>query len=571
VRSLSGLTHDAAAAARGKAHFATTCAGCHGIDGKGNVALGAPNLTDGTWLYGSSEATIVETIAKGRSNRMPAHREFLGEPRSHCRGGLRVRPVAAAEVSDLGVQASLYEVHRKVYPRAVSGAFARWRWGLVLFTQAVFYGLAWLQWNGRQAVLFDLGERKFHIFGLVFWPQDFIYLAVLLVLAALALFLFTAIAGRLWCGYACPQTVYTEIFMWIERRVEGDRSARMKLDAAPRSARKVALKSAKHATWIALSLWTGFTFVGYFTPIRELALAVPTLSVGGWETFWIVFYGFATYGNAGWMREQVCKYMCPYARFQGVMFDRDTLVIEYDAARGEPRGGRSRSADPKAAGLGDCVDCGICVQVCPTGIDIRQGLQYECIGCAACIDGCNQVMHKMSYAPGLIRYSTENAMQNRWGARAILRRVARARVLAYAAIFMAVALAAGLSLWMRAPVKMDVIRDRASLAREVEGGRIENVYRLQVMNTLERPLTLALLARGGPALERVELTAPAGLAIAPVTTASIPVRVRADGGGAHGSQPLEFVLEWRDAGPQGAERGTERSGVVVESSRFLLP
>jgi cytochrome c oxidase accessory protein FixG len=262
------------------------------------------------------------------------------------------------------------------------------------------------------------------------------------------------------------------------------------------------------------------------------------------------------------MREQVCKYMCPYARFQGVMFDRDTLVIEYDADRGEPRGGRARSADPRAAGLGDCVDCGICVQVCPTGIDIRQGLQYECIGCAACIDACDQVMHKMTYAPGLIRYSTENAMQNRWGARAILRRVARARVLIYAAVFTAIALAASLSLWMRAPVKMDVIRDRASLAREVEGGRIENVYRLQVMNTLERPLALTLIARGGPALERVELAATGPLAIAPVTTATIPVRVHAEATGAHGSQPLEFVLEWRDEA---------RSGVVVESSRFLLP
>jgi len=295
------------------------------------------------------------------------------------------------------VEQSLYEVRKKIYPRAVHGAFASWRWGLVFATQLVFYGLAWLEWNGRQAVLFDLAARKFYLFGLVLWPQDVIYLTVLLVISALSLFLFTAIAGRLWCGYACPQTVYTEIFLWIERRIEGDRMARMKLDQSPNGARKVALKSAKHGAWIALSAWTGFTFVGYFTPIRDLMHSAATLDFGAWEWFWIGFYGFATYGNAGWMREQVCKYMCPYARFQSAMFDSDTLVITYDAARGEPRGSRAKKADARALGIGDCVDCSICVQVCPTGIDIRNGLQYECIGCAACIDGCDQVMDRMGY------------------------------------------------------------------------------------------------------------------------------------------------------------------------------
>ena len=298
------------------------------------------------------------------------------------------------------VEQTLYEVRRKIYPRAVTGLFAGWRWFCVLATQAVFYGVPWLTWNGRQAVLFDLAARKFYIFGLVFWPQDIVYLTVLLIISAYSLFLFTTVAGRLWCGYACPQTVYTEIFMWIERKVEGDRMARMKLDKQPVGARKVGLKAAKHGLWILLALWTGFTFVGYFTPIRPQWGEVWSGALGPWQTFWILFYGFATYGNAGWMREQVCKYMCPYARFQGVMFDPDTLVITYDAERGEPRGSRNRSADHKAKGLGDCVDCGICVQVCPTGIDIRNGLQYECIGCAACIDGCNQVMDKMGYPEG---------------------------------------------------------------------------------------------------------------------------------------------------------------------------
>src|SRR5262252_8204301 len=347
-------------------------------------------------------------------------------------------PAASSAKAEESVEESLYEVRKKIYPRAVSGWFAGWRWALIFATQLVYYGTLWLEWNGRQAVLFDLGARRFYVFGLVLWPQDFIYLTLLLVISALSLFLFTAVAGRLWCGYACPQTVYTEIFLWIERRIEGDRARRMKRDAAAFTLEKLGVKAAKHASWIVLSLWTGFTFVAYFTPARELALEAASLSLGPWESFWILFYGFATYGNAGWMREQVCKYMCPYARFQSAMFDSDTLVITYDPARGEPRGGRSRAADPKAKGLGDCVDCGICVQVCPTGIDIRKGLQYECIGCAACIDGCNQVMNKMGYAPGLIRYSTENAMARGLDRRATWRRTLRPRTLIYAAILLAI-------------------------------------------------------------------------------------------------------------------------------------
>jgi cytochrome c oxidase accessory protein FixG len=425
-------------------------------------------------------------------------------------------PVDAAQP----LEQQLYEVRRKIYPRAVSGWFAGWRVALVLATQIVFYGLPWLPWNARQAVLFDLAARKFYVFGLVLWPQDFIYLTLLLVVSALALFLFTAVAGRLWCGYACPQTVYTEMFLWIERRIEGDRMQQMRLDRAPLGAEKILRKGAKHAVWIALALWTGFTFVGYFTPIRELAAEVAGFGVGPWEGFWILFYGFATYGNAGWMREQVCKYMCPYARFQSAMFDPDTMIVTYDPRRGEPRGSRPRSADPAVLGLGDCVDCGICVQVCPTGIDIREGLQYECIGCAACIDGCNQVMKKMSYAPGLIRYSTENALNGGWSLRRMLARAARPRVLVYSAILAAVVAGTGFSLASRVPLKVDVIRDRGSLAREVDGGQIENVYRLQIMNTREAPRLFVVRATGLPGLHVAErdvvLIDAAGTRMAPV-------------------------------------------------------
>ena len=319
----------------------------------------------------------------------------------------------------------MYKAQDKIYARAVSGWFAGWRWALVWITQIVFYGLPWLTWGDRPAVLFELASRRFYVFALVLYPQDFIYLTGLLIVAAYSLFLFTTVAGRLWCGFACPQTVYTEIFMWVERKFEGDRMRRQKLDAAPWSAEKLLRKGGKQAVWIAIGLWTGLSFVGYFTPIRALGASLLSFGLGPWETFWILFYGLATYGNAGWMREQVCKYMCPYARFQSAMFDRDTLVIGYDAERGEPRGTRGRSIDHKAAGLGDCIDCGLCVQVCPTGIDIRQGLQYECIGCAACVDVCDGVMDKMRYPLGLIRYDTQDGMDKHLDRATELRRVHR--------------------------------------------------------------------------------------------------------------------------------------------------
>ncbi|MEO8037339.1 MAG: cytochrome c oxidase accessory protein CcoG [Betaproteobacteria bacterium] len=458
---------------------------------------------------------------------------------------------------------SLYEIRKKIYPRAVSGKFATARWALVFLTQFVFYGLAWFSWNGRQAVLFDIASRKFYIFGLVLWPQDIVYLTVLLIISAYSLFLFTAVAGRLWCGYACPQTVYTEIFLWIERKVEGERLARMKLDREPMSARRFRLKATKHALWIALSLWTGFTFVGYFTPIRDLFGAVISLAAGPWETFWMLFYGFATYGNAGWMREQVCKYMCPYARFQGVMFDPDTLVITYDPERGEPRGGRARSVDRATAGLGDCVDCGICVQVCPTGIDIRDGLQYECIGCAACIDGCDQVMDKMGYERGLIRYSTENAVKHPKDGAGIIRRAFRPRVLIYTAILGMIVVAAAAMLWRREPVKLDVIRDRVAMAADTGDGTVQNVYRLQIMNTDETRRTFTISASGLPELELTTRENP--IELQGGSSQMVPVRIKAQAP-SRGSLPIEFRIEGRTANDPAAA-----PVVIVERSRFIVP
>jgi cytochrome c oxidase accessory protein FixG len=456
---------------------------------------------------------------------------------------LKPRLVAQTEP----VEQALYEIRQKIYPRAVTGTFVAWRWFFVWATQLVFYGMPWLSWNGRQAVLFDLVHRKFYIFGLVFWPQDIVYLTVLLIISAYSLFLFTAVAGRLWCGFACPQTVYTEMFMWIERMIEGDRPKRMKLDQSPLSARKVGIKAVKHAVWIALGLWTGFTFVGYFTPIQTLAGEVAGLGLGPWETFWIFFYGFATYGNAGWMREQVCKYMCPYARFQSVMFDQDTLIITYDGERGEPRGGRSKSADHKARGLGDCVDCGICVQVCPTGIDIRKGLQYECIGCAACIDGCNQVMDKVGYPRGLIRYATDNAIKNHFSPKEMVRRVFRPRVLVYTGILWVIIIAAGITLYHRVPVKVDVIRDRISSSRDADESEIENVYRLQIMNTSEVGRRFLISVSGIEDMEIKGLQGEEGrqtVEIGPGSSRMIPVRIEAARDHVHkGANGIVFTVQ----------------------------
>jgi cytochrome c oxidase accessory protein FixG len=415
-----------------------------------------------------------------------------------------------------------------------------------------------LEWGQRQAVLFDLGSRRFYIFGLVLYPQDFIYLTGILVISALSLFLFTAVAGRLWCGYACPQTVYTEIFLWIEKKVEGDRSARMRRDALPLSLDKLSRKSTKHLLWLLVALWTGFTFVGYFTPIKELGLEFLQMNMSSWEVFWTFFYGFATYGNAGFMREQVCKHMCPYARFQSAMFDKDTLIVTYDDSRGEPRGARSRKADPAALNLGSCVDCSLCVQVCPTGIDIRKGLQYECIGCGACVDVCDTVMDKMGYARGLVKYTTENAMKLGWTQAQTLRHILRPRVLVYTAILGSVVLAMLVSLSLRTPFKVDVVRDRGVTARVVNGGKIENVYRLQIMNATESEQHYKIGVSG---LKGLVVSSDDVVEVKSTESRWVAVRVQAPFDVAEpGSHPMQFDIA-----------SINSPGQLVEKSVFLVP
>ena len=377
---------------------------------------------------------------------------------------------------DREVEQSLFAKREKIYPREVHGLFAGLRLTAIIVLLGIYYGLPWTRWDGRQALLFDLPARKFYIFGLTLWPQDFLILAFLLIIAALSLFFFTALAGRLWCGYACPQTVWTELFIWVERAVEGDRPRQIRLDKLPRwHPRRVRAKILKHAIWVLVAAFTGFTFVAYFTPAHTLVENILHFRLGSWETFWIIFYSFATYGNAGWMREQVCTYMCPYARFQSAMFDDDTLIVSYDSERGEPRGSRRASEDHRSRGLGDCIDCTMCVQVCPTGIDIRDGLQYQCISCSSCIDACNDVMDKMGYAQGLIRYTTQNAMQGKQS------KILRPRIMIYGTILLTLMTLFVVTVIGRVPAGLDVIRDRNQLYHET-GEYIENVYTLKLIN-----------------------------------------------------------------------------------------
>ena len=445
-----------------------------------------------------------------------------------------------------------YRKREKIYPRAVTGIFARLRALGVVVLLGLFYGLPWLRWGDRQAVLLDLPERKFHIFGLTFWPQDFFFLAVLLIIAALSLFFFTALAGRLWCGYACPQTVWTEVFLWIERQIEGSRSQQMKLDKGLWSLRKWRLKLAKHAVWIALSLYTGFTFVGYFTPLDELWAGLSSFALGPWELFWIVFYGFATYGNAGWMREQVCLYMCPYARFQSAMFDRNTLIISYDEARGETRGARKRGSDLKSLGLGDCVNCTLCVQVCPTGIDIRDGLQYECIGCAACIDVCDEVMAKVGYPKGLIKYTTQNTLDG------VVAHVIRPRTIVYASLLLALCAGLAFAISQRVPLELDIIRDRNALYRTTDRGLTENVYLLKLVNMEDRARDYRITIDG---LEQAELIGPETVTLPAGKVLDQVVSVRIDPGFLKvPSSEIRFHLDALDGDIS-----------RVESARFLGP
>ncbi|MCW2272246.1 MULTISPECIES: cytochrome c oxidase accessory protein CcoG [Pseudomonas] len=441
---------------------------------------------------------------------------------------------------------------RQIHTRSFTGLFRNLRLLGAGFLYVLFFGTVWLNWNGRQAVLWDLAQSKFHIFGATFWPQDFILLSALLIICAFGLFAITVLAGRVWCGYTCPQSSWTWLFMWCEKVTEGDRNQRIKLDAAPWSLNKLTRRSAKHTLWLAIALITGLTFVGYFTPIRPLAEELFTLQLSGVALFWVLFFTGATYINAGWLREAVCMHMCPYARFQSVMFDKDTLAIAYDPARGESRGPRKKDSDYKARGLGDCIDCQMCVQVCPTGIDIRDGLQMECIGCAACIDACDSIMDKMGYARGLVGYKSEHNLQGgktNW---------LRPRLLGYVTALVVMIGALIIALQQRPMVSMDVIKDRG-LFRENNLGQIENIYTLKVINKTQLPQRYRLRlvdAEGFELHGKTEFTLDAGeMSELPVSVAMLAERAPSS------SQTIGFEVV-----------DTDEPGVASTAhSRFVAP
>ncbi len=439
-----------------------------------------------------------------------------------------------------------------IHTRSFTGLFRNLRLGGAGFLFLLFFGTVWLDWGGRQAVLWDLAESRFHIFGATFWPQDFILLSALLIICAFGLFAITVFAGRVWCGYTCPQSSWTWLFMWCEKVTEGERNQRIKLQAAPWGPNKLARRAAKHTLWLGISLLTGLTFVGYFTPIRPLAQELMTLQLGGVSLFWILFFTAATYINAGWLREAVCMHMCPYARFQSVMFDKDTLTISYDAARGENRGPRKRDVAPASVGLGDCIDCQMCVQVCPTGIDIRDGLQMECIGCAACIDACDSIMDKMGYARGLVSYTSEHQLQG--GKTHLL----RPRLIGYCAVLLIMIGALAVSLVERPMVSLDVSKDRG-LFRENAQGQIENIYSLKIINKTQQrqQYRLALVDSDGFQLQgKTELSLAAGEIVdLPVSVALVADKPKSS------SQAVSFKVVDSD----------EPDVYSVAKSRFVAP
>ena len=451
---------------------------------------------------------------------------------------------------------SLYQSEKKIYPREILGFYAKWRWFFVWLTQIIFYLTPWIEWGGRQAILFDIASRRFYIFKHVFYPQDLIYLSVILIICALGLFLFTTLAGRIWCGLACPQTVYTEIFLWIESKVEGNFTKRGRLDKSNWSLKKILIKFQKHFIWVIFSIWTGFTFVGFFTPIKILFIESIGLSISGWPLFWTIFYGFLTYFNAGFMREQVCKYMCPYARFQSAMFDKNTLSMIYDSDRGEPRKGVSNKSQ------GDCIDCNICAQVCPNGIDIRDGLQYECIFCGLCADACDSVMKKINRPANLISYTTPYMLRNNLSITKKIKIFFRPRIIIYSLILLIVI---GLFLYKlnnRYDFKLNVIHDRGILSRVDSNNMLENVYRLKIMNAGLNRDGYKLGVDGLPrikiddkSMKTLEIQLDPTEADTFIVTVEVPINSQKPG-----KYPINFLLR---------KEGSDN--VIFEKSIFVVP
>ncbi|ANU37833.1 cytochrome c oxidase accessory protein CcoG [Vibrio scophthalmi] len=411
-------------------------------------------------------------------------------------------------------QGDRFNPSNRIYVRESKGTYQLLRryggWFLLL----LFALIPWIPFGERQAILLDIGNQQFNFFGTTLYPQDLTLLATLLVIAAFGLFFITTFLGRVWCGYLCPQTVWTFIYIWFEEKLEGNANKRRKQDSGKLTRSLVLRKSLKHLAWFAIALATGFTFTGYFVPIRELVVEFFTFESSFWPVFWVMFFAICTYGNAGWMRSIMCIHMCPYARFQSAMFDKDTFIVGYDSKRGEARGPRSRKADHKALGLGDCIDCNLCVQVCPTGIDIRDGLQYECINCGACIDACDQTMDKMGYEKGLISYTTEHRLSGK------STKVMRPKLLGYGAVLLLITGLFFIQIASVDPAGMNVLRDRSQLYRENSSGEIENTYTLKIINKTQQTQQYQLSVTG---LEDVSWYGKNTVTVAPGEVLTLPM------------------------------------------------
>jgi cytochrome c oxidase accessory protein FixG len=377
-------------------------------------------------------------------------------------------------------QSDRFNPSNRIYVRAVQGTYQKLRRYGAWFFLGFFALIPWIPYGDRQAILLDLSNQQFNFFGTTLYPQDLTLLALLFMIAAFGLFFITTFLGRVWCGYLCPQTVWTFMYIWFEEKLEGAANKRKKQDSLKLTPKLLWRKTLKHIAWFSIALITGLTFVGYFVPIGALVVNFATFNTSFWPAFWVLFFAVITYANAGWMRSIVCIHMCPYARFQSAMFDKDTFIVGYDTQRGEARGPRSRKDTPKEKGLGDCIDCNLCVQVCPTGIDIRDGLQYECINCGACIDACDITMERMGYAKGLINYTTEHRLSGQHT------KVMRPKLIGYGLVMIVMCALFVAQVATVEPVGLSVIRDRSQLFKENSQGEIENTYNLKIINKTQQ-------------------------------------------------------------------------------------
>ena len=404
-----------------------------------------------------------------------------------------------AEAVSPSTPQSMYAKREKIYPKKAKGTFRRLKWFAMIVLLGIYYFIPWVRWDrgpGQpdQAVLVDFENARFYFFFIEIWPQEVYYVTGLLILAALGLFLVTALFGRVWCGYACPQTIWTDLFIAVERFFEGDRNARMKLDKAPWSLSKAYKRISKHTVWILIAFATGGAWILYF---HDAPTIFRDFFTGHAPATAYIFAGlltFTTYSLAGYMREQVCTYMCPWPRIQASMIDEQALNVTYRYDRGEPRGAHKKGTSWE--GRGDCIDCRQCVAVCPVGIDIRDGLQLECIGCALCIDACDDIMKKIDRPTGLIAYDTDDNIQRRLKGEKSQYNLLRARTVLYAVLFAVVGAIMLYSLLNRTTLDINVLRDRQPNFVKLSDGSIRNGYTVKVLNKASEPRTLKLEIEG---------------------------------------------------------------------------